>query len=314
MADPFDTPGQAAEDIQRDRFGRPLVVPPEGGRPVAYTRCTTYVDALEDKYNLQRWQQRMVALGMADRPDLVLAAGAHRDDRDELNRIVDQAMDAAQAHAAAGVGTSLHKLTEQLDRGQIPGPVPEAYRADLDAYAAATAKLEIVGIERFSVLDELKIGGTHDRTVRYQGRDYIADIKTGSVEFGALKIAMQLAVYSRSVLYDPATRERTPLEVDQDRAIVIHLPAGQGRCELHWVDIAAGWEAVQVATQVRQWRKRRGLLTPLTDVSAEITAEIAAASTVDELTAVWVRHQAAWTDDLTALAAARKAELLGGTR
>src|SRR5690606_3682330 len=122
------------------------------------------------------------------------------------------------------------------------------------------------------------------------------------------------SVYSRSVLYDPATRERTPLEVDQDRAIVSHLPAGQGRCELHWVDIAAGWEAVQVATQVRQWRKRRGLLTPLTDVSAEIAAEIAAASTVDELTAVWVRHQATWTDDLTALAAARKAQLLGGTR
>src|SRR5690606_11260548 len=162
---------------------------------------------------------------------------------------------------------------------------------------------------------ELKIGGTHDRTVRYQGRDYIADIKTGSVEFGALKIAMQLAVYSRSVLYDPATRERTPLEVDQDRAIVIHLPAGQGRCDLHWVDIAAGWEAVQVATQVRRWRKRRGLLTPLTDVSlTDVSAEIAAAATVDDLTAVWARHRDAWTDDLTALAAARKAQLLGSTR
>src|SRR5690606_29123 len=144
------------------------------------------------------------AVGMADRPDLVLAAGAHRDDRGELNRIVDQAMDAAQAHAAAGVGTSLHKLTEQLDRGQIPGPVPEAYRADLDAYAAATPCLEVVGMARFSVLAELEIGGTHARTVRYQGRDYVADIKPGSRGFGALKTAMQLAVYSRSVLYDPA--------------------------------------------------------------------------------------------------------------
>ena len=310
MTDLFDPPGQSVEDVQRDRFGRPLVVPPEGGRPMAYTRCTTYVGVLEDTYNLSRWQQRMVALGMADRPDLVLAAGAHRDDKVELNRIVDQALDAAQARAAAGVGTSLHKLTEQLDRGQIPGPVPEAYRADLDAYAAATANLEMVGIERFTVLDELKIGGTHDRTVRYQGRTYIADIKTGSIEYGALKIAMQLAVYSRSVLYDPATRERTPLEVDQDRAIVIHLPAGRGRCELHWVDIAAGWEAVQVATQVRQWRRRRDLFTPLADVPAEI----AAASTVDDLMAVWARHQTAWTDDLTALAAARKAELLGSPR
>lgn len=309
MTDPFDTPGQADEGIPRDRYGRPLVVPPEGGAPMPYTRCTTYVSALEDTYNLSRWQQRMVALGMADRPDLVLAAGAHRDDKDELNRIVDQAMDAAQAHAAAGVGTSLHKLTEQLDRGQIPGPVPEAYHADIDAYAAATSCLEMVGIERFTVLDELKIGGTHDRTVRYQGRTYIADIKTGSIEYSALKIAMQLAVYSRSVLYDHRTRTRDPLDVDTDRAIVIHLPAGQGRCELHWVDIAAGWEAVQVATQVRDWRRRTGLLTPITDPVTEAAEKIKAAMSAEELTQIWQQHHHVWTDDLTALARARKDEL-----
>jgi len=314
MTDPFDTPGQADEGIPRDRYGRPLVVPPEGGAPMPYTRCTTYVSALEDTYNLSRWQQRMVALGMADRPDLVLAAGAHRDDKDELNRIVDQAMDAAQAHAAAGVGTSLHKLTEQLDRGQIPGPVPEAYHADIDAYAAATSCLEMVGIERFTVLDELKIGGTHDRTVRYQGRTYIADIKTGSIEYSALKIAMQLAVYSRSVLYDHRTRTREPLDVDTDRAIVIHLPAGQGRCELHWIDIAAGWEAVQVATQVRDWRRRKGLLTPLTDPVTDVAEKIKAAMSVEALTQIWQQHQSVWTDDLTVLARARKAQLLGSAR
>jgi hypothetical protein len=90
--------------------------------------------------------------------------------------------------------------------------------------------LEILGVERFTVLDDLKIGGTHDRTVRYQGRQYISDLMTGSIEYGALKIAMQLAVYSRSVLYDHRTFERTPLDVDQERALVIHLPAGPGRC------------------------------------------------------------------------------------
>lgn len=306
---PFDTPGQADEGIPRDRYGRPLVVPPEGGAPMPYTRCTTYVGVLEDTYNLSRWQQRMVALGMADRPDLVLAAGAHRDDKAELDRIVAQALDAAQARAAAGVGTSLHKLTEQLDRGQIPGPVPEAYRADIDAYAAATAGMEMVGIERFTVLDELKIGGTHDRTVRYQGRTYIADIKTGTIEYSALKIAMQLAVYSRSVLYDHRTRTREPLDVDTDRAIVIHLPAGQGRCELHWIDIAAGWEAVQVATQVRDWRRRKGLLTPFTDPVTDVAEKIKAAMSVEALTQIWQQHQSVWTDDLTVLARARKDEL-----
>jgi len=314
MTEPFDTPGQADEGIPRDRYGRPLVVPPEGGAPMPYTRCTTYVGVLEDTYNLSRWQQRMVALGMADRPDLVLAAGAHRDDKAELDRIVAQALDAAQARAAAGVGTSLHKLTEQLDRGQIPGPVPEAYRADLDAYAAATAGMEMVGIERFTVLDELRIGGTHDRTVRYQGRTYIADIKTGTIEYSALKIAMQLAVYSRSVLYDHRTRTREPLDVDTDRAIVIHLPAGQGRCELHWIDIAAGWEAVQVATQVRDWRRRKGLLTPFTDPVTDVAEKIKAAMSVEALTQIWQQHQSVWTDDLTVLARARKAQLLGSAR
>ncbi|WP_214322060.1 PD-(D/E)XK nuclease family protein [Nonomuraea sediminis] len=313
--DPFDSPGNpgGSTEVERDRWGRPLVVPPTGGGPIPYTRTTTYVGCLEDTYNLSRWQQRMVAVGLADRPDLVLAVGAHRDDRDKLNQLVDDAMEAAKAHAAAEIGTALHKLTEPLDLGQTLGVVPEAYRADLEAYRRATARLEVVGIERFTVLDDLRVAGTHDRTVRFQGREFIADIKTGSIEYGALKIAMQLSVYAHSVLYDPATRERAPLEVDQERAIVIHLPAGQGRCELHWVDIAAGWEAVQVATMVRAWRSRKGLFTAF-DLP-DPAEEIAAAATVEELGAIWQRANALgrWTDDLTQRAATRKAELVGGS-
>lgn len=310
--DLFDGPGQLGQDteeIPRDRWGRPLVVPPGGGKPIPYTRCTTYVGAMEDNYNLARWQQRMVALGLADRPDLVLAAAAHRDSKDKLNEICAGALDASQARAKAEIGTALHKFTEPIDRGQLPGNVPEAYRADLDAYQQATAWLEIVGIERFTVQDELKIGGTHDRTVRYQGRDYIADIKTGGIEYGALKIAQQLAVYAHSVLYDPRTHERTPLDVDQEWALVIHLPAGEGRCELHWIDIAAGWEAVQVSTQVRAWRSRRNLYKPFT---TSIPDQIATAATVDALYALHRANTAAWTDEFTQLAAARKRVLLGG--
>ena len=39
-------------DIPRDHWNRPLVVPPGGGNPVPYTRCTTFIDPLEDQYNL----------------------------------------------------------------------------------------------------------------------------------------------------------------------------------------------------------------------------------------------------------------------
>jgi hypothetical protein len=41
--------------------------------------------------------------------------------------------------------------------------------------------------------------------VEYGGKRYIADLKTGSIEWGTLKIAAQLAVYARSHTYDVAT-------------------------------------------------------------------------------------------------------------
>ena len=44
--------------VQRDRWGRPLITPPRGGKPVPYTRCTTYVDVLESTWNLMAWKQR----------------------------------------------------------------------------------------------------------------------------------------------------------------------------------------------------------------------------------------------------------------
>jgi hypothetical protein len=323
----------ATAPIPRDRFGRPMVVPPGGHKPVGYTRCTTYVSALEDTYNLGKWQQRMVAIGLADRPDLLLAVSAsQRDDKAGLNRIADQAMDAAKAGAASTTGTALHALTERIDRGEQLPIVPAAHLDDLDAYRAATRELEPLMIEQFTVLDELRIGGTPDRVVRYQGNAYIGDVKTGSIDYAAGKIAMQLAVYARSMPYDHATGERSPYPepVDTSRGIVIHLPAGTGRCELHWIDLDAGWDGVRLAGKVRDWRTRKGLLepwdvarpdTPATPaitggVSDNVTAalaEIQAATTLDGLRAAYQQHVTSGVDGDFILPAclARKAELEG---
>jgi hypothetical protein len=329
-------------EVPRDRWQRPMVRPPGADKNVPYTRCTTFVSVLEDTYNLGMWQQRMVALGLNDRPDLLLSVSAHRDDKDKLNKLVDQAREAAAASAGATTGTALHALTEQLDRGQEIGAVPEAYRADLDAYQRATQELTAVHIERFTVLDDYRVGGTPDRIVEHHGKLTVADVKTGSIEYGIGKIAMQLAVYAHSMLYDPQTYARTPLDgIDLERAVVIHLPAGQGRCELVEVDISAGWEAVQIAKQVRDWRSRakyanlarqlevaapvdmhtapayttstdakNGASTPpATDALAE---SIATADSVDALTQLWRDHQAQWTPEHTKLAAARKNLLSAG--
>lgn len=309
------------DTIPRDGWGRPKVIPPRGGKPVAYTRCTTYVSCLEDTYNLGKWMQRMTAKGLSMRPDLLLAVSATPlEDKSKLDKIVDDAREAAAASAAATIGSAVHSLTERIDRDEPVGVVPDAYQADLDAYAKATEPLTSLMIEQFCVLDSLKIGGTPDRVVELDGRRYIADIKTGSVDYGMGKIAMQLAVYSRSAAYDHRTGKRSPLTgVDQDRAIVIHLPAGTGECRLLWTDIAAGWEAVKLCTQVREWRARKDLsapvdladTAPVRDRAAELEDRIAQAATVRDLEALWAAHQGLWNRSHTELAAARKALLLG---
>jgi hypothetical protein len=313
----------ALADIPRDRFGRPMVRPPGGGKPVAYTRCTTYAGSIEDTYNLSRWQQRMVALGLAERPDLMVSVAAHHDDKEELNKVCETAIEAAKGKAAAGVGTALHKLTDRLDRGEALGPVPAEYRTDLTAFEAATKPLKVIALERFVVLDDLMVAGTFDRLYEYQGRLYIGDTKSGSIDYGAGKIAMQMAIYSRGVLYDHRSGTREYLgEVDQNRAIVVHLPAGEGRCELRWIDITAGWEAIQLAGRVRAWRGRRDLYELFDETDAvgvlerELDAEpislcerVRTATSGPELEALWSEHRDEWTDELTTLARGRKTQL-----
>lgn len=302
--------------IPRDRWQRPLVVPPGGGKAEAYTRCTTFVGCLEDTYNLEKWKMRNVALGLSQRPDLMLSVSAHRDDKDKLNKICDDALEAAKANAAATTGTALHALCEQIDRGLDVGVIPQAYEADLAAYRQATGGMTHHHIERFTVLDDLKIGGTPDRIGAFAGWRGISDIKTGSIDFGMGKIAMQLAVYAHSVGYDHTTRSRFDLgPIDQDVALVIHLPAGEGKCSIVEVDIKSGWEAVQVAREVRVWRSRKDLSRLRAETSgatvADLGLRIRHAPTVEALTQLWIEGNAtgAWTDHMTLIATARKVYL-----
>lgn len=319
--------------IPRDRWGRPLVTPKGGGAPVAYTRCTTFIDVIEDKFNLQKWMQRQVAIGLSQRPDLQLAVAAHRDEKTTLDKLCEEARAAAASSAAATTGTALHTLTERVDRGLPLPALPPTAVPDLEAYQEATQELTHLHIERFVVQDLLQVGGTPDRVVSYQGQTYIADLKTGSIEYGSLKIAMQLAIYSRSLLYTHPSGERAPHEASTSRGIIIHLPAGQATCSLHWVDLEAGWEAAKLARDIRAWRRRkfRDLTEPFgppTQFSLgrqkaqeakeakaqELTHQklqrrILACVTADQVRGVWSQHQEEWTPALTQEAQAHIAHL-----
>lgn len=249
-------------EIPRDRWGRPMVLEPTGGKRakrIAYRRVTTFVGVTDDMTGLMKWHGRQVALGMGQRPDLVLAAAAANPaDKKVLGDIADKAKEAAMSSAAADIGTALHAFTERIDRGETLGHVPAEYRADLDAYRRATENIEWRGIETFRVYDKWQVAGTADRIGLFPHceRLRIADIKTGNIEYSIGKIAMQLAMYARSVPYDIGTDKRgtDPGDIDLNRGVIIHLPAGQGRCELIEVDIAAGWGACLIARQIWDWR------------------------------------------------------------
>jgi hypothetical protein len=174
-------------------------------------------------------------------------------------------MEVAGASRAATIGTALHSFTERMDLGQDLGPVPSEWVPTLRAYEQTTKQLNNLHIEQFTVLDKFKIAGTPDRVVELNGEKYIADIKTGRIDHPN-NIAMQLAIYANGLPYDPATATRGKWgDINKDKAIIIHLPAGTGLCELVWINIAEGWRGVQFAMKVREWRDKKGLATPFTE-------------------------------------------------
>jgi hypothetical protein len=131
-------------------------------------------------------------------------------------------------------------------------------------------------------------------------------------------MAMQLAMYARMTPYDIATDTRTtdPEPVDLNWGIIIHLPAGQGRCDLYEIDLAKGWGACLIARKVWNWRATKDLtkqVDPNAPAAQPATWEllITNADSLDRLREIWTRaaELGELTDDLKRLAEARSRRL-----
>lgn len=252
-------------EIDRDRWGRPLIIPEGGGDPIPYVRTSTLAKSLDDQSNLMTWTARMTAVGLALSPHLMdrVASLANKhtdpvtDARRDLNGIVKDAKLAAGGSSAADVGTALHEMTEVIDSGQELKIIGGRWTAHLDAYVEATKHLEMLEMETFVVNDELQSAGTFDRLVRLpDGRVVVADLKTGKSDADyPLGVATQIAIYANGSRYNPETAERTPLHADLDLSVglLIHLPskATPARCSLYDLDLLRGYEAAREAVAVR---------------------------------------------------------------
>lgn len=266
-------------EIPRDRWSRPLIIPAGGGTPVPYVRASTLAKALDDQSNLMTWTARMTAVGLALSPHLAdrVASLANKhadpvtDARSDLNGIVKDAKLAAGGSSAADVGTALHEMTEVIDSGGELRVVSERWVPHLDAYVEATKHLEMLELEQFVVNDTLQAAGTFDRLVRLpDGRVVVADLKTGKSDPAfPLAVATQIAIYANGSRYDVETGERTPLHRDLDKTmgLLIHLPSKTSppTCTLYSLDLHLGWHAALLAVEVRTTRavKARDIVTEL---------------------------------------------------
>jgi hypothetical protein len=258
-----------------DSHHRYLVTPEGGGTPVAHTRATTHAATLDDRFGLEKWSQRMVALGLSRRPDLLAqVAAAPDDERTRLDSIVVDAIEAGGSSTGRNIGEALHRFTERVDAGELElSAVGEAWRADVAAYRKSMdeAGFAVELIERVCVVPQLTVAGTFDRVVSRDGQRFVLDVKTGqNLKYSWPSIAIQLALYAHAeTLYDSETGKHSPMpgDVSQTLGIVAHVPAGKGRCDLIGVNLVQGWQGAQLAHRVRSFRKE-GFCIGLEDMTA----------------------------------------------
>jgi hypothetical protein len=252
------------QEAPKDRWGRYLVSSPDG-KQRGYTRVTTISSTTDDTNALKQWANRMVITGLVNRSDLLAQASTKLEDKGALNKIADEAITAGGGSSRANLGTALHSITEQVDLGNKPAILP-GLQADVNAYVAELKRCNIKilkeYIESVVINDTLEYAGTLDRIVEINGVKYIADLKTGTdLSYSWRSISIQLNAYAQAEhIYDWKTSTRQPMpDINREMGIVFHLPAGEARCELYWVDLTAGQEGLRLALDVRAWRKRNDI-------------------------------------------------------
>lgn len=287
-----DLPG----DLSRDQWGRPLINPVDGGDPRAFTRASSLGGALEDQFGVSRWKMALAAYGTAIKPDLRLALAAVADPHSpqgkrDLYPLADAALEAADASAAARLGTAIHALSELVDRGDPLPPLEPEERDTLAAYARLAEHFTMHAAELFVVNDDLEAAGTFDRllsprpgtmlvapdgTVLGPEDRLIGDVKTSSTaNFFGIKFAVQLAVYAGGRPYRVTAAAQGKAKARGERVdwpdgiapnrhwgVILHVPSGGSIAEPYWVDLQLGAKAAHLAVTVREWRSRKDLVLP----------------------------------------------------
>lgn len=341
----FDTPdtvhetpvlAQPVTDLARPEAvrGRYVLPHPATGVRTSWQRVSNKIKLAEDTYHLELWKQRSVVVGMATDSYLVdEAKGLHvKDDKAQLNNIVERAMDGAGAYAMSNEGTRLHKSAEIADfgGGSLAG-VPERHRTKIALYLGALGEygLTVVPdmIERVTASARWNVAGKFDRICswRHYG-NVITDLKTGDeLDMSFPSISAQLACYEDGVnqagVYD-GLRYDPRVKVRRDVGVVIHLPSTRDEVSVWIVDLNKGREILRVCEEVQGARKIKGkdvarqMLPAPVDLGVEARnidyiERMNRANSYDELFEIskYIRGQGNWNERLAGVARGLASEL-----
>jgi len=167
---------------------------------------------------------------------------------------------ATQEKDAAGVlGSQIHALTEQLDRGGEPDLSPEqlpyltAYHRFLEDWQP-----EFKSRERFVANLEHGYGGTFDFLAVIDGKVTLGDLKSGKAHYTEARL--QLAALGRAEFIgmpgDPK-QYRLPI-IDQHVILHVRPEAYERGYQLYRIDVnEADWAAFLGALAVYRWQQQR---------------------------------------------------------
>lgn len=258
------------DDFRRDRWGRPMVIQPDG-KEIAYARASTLAKVTDDTHNLAARDQRLVAVGLARRPDLLdLVHGVvslHDDPvaeaKSDLNRVCRDAREFAGASAAASSGTAFHAMCQAAAMGREVSA--GRWQAHLDAYLEELERkrLRVIDTEVRVVNDDLRSAGTFDVLMQHIDSGAVAcgDLKSGRWDtLYPAGVTTQVAIYANGQRYDVETGERSPIHPDLDATtgFLVHVQlTKKPQCVISRLNLTVGLERARLGMAVHADRKRK---------------------------------------------------------
>lgn len=226
-----------------------------------------------DGWAIQKWHERMTAIGVAVDANLRENIACHIDNRQALNDICEEAKKVAKAHEAADRGTQMHRVLELVLLEQEQKLMTDQQRRDADTLKRTLDRYKLTPYdcmaEQFVAWPEETVTGRFDCILeKPDGALVLVDLKSGpnAVTYPH-STAVQLALYARAphisdnihTVGDKSTVTdwRTmPERLNLDVGYVLLVQPDDDVGTLYELDIEHGWTAGQLALQIVTWQKQ----------------------------------------------------------